>query len=265
MNKTIALFDMDGTLTPCREKIAFDVIAALRKLNAHCRIGIVSGSDFDYIMSQCAALFDFGGVSLSTVDILPCNGTKFYQWKKTRFELIHDRDMREAMGTDASEISQYQKLIRKIMTLQNDAAQTVLKSTPLIGTFMQYRGSMLNWCFIGRDADFHAREEFEKTDIKEGVRAAYKVQLDEFLKKENIEITTALGGKTSIDIYPHGWDKTFALKYYAGWDVYFVGDACQPGGNDWHLYTALEGQDRAWMTNGPEDTVNIINRLIEKL
>jgi len=269
MNKTIVLFDMDGTLTPCREKIKSPVIAALRKLNPHTRIGIVSGSDYDYIMQQCAALFDFGGVDLDNIDILPCNGTKFYKWDKTSFKLTHNNDMRMALGKDSGGASQYQKLVRRITTLQNEAVLGVLKDTTLTGTFLQYRGSLLNWCFVGRDADTSVREEFEKINRQQKVRVFYKNKLDRFLKDESMLATSALGGKTSIDIYPHGWDKTFALQYYPGWTVYFVGDACQEGGNDWHIYQALKDLgrnfDRSYWTKSPEDTVNIIDQVIERL
>ena len=169
------------------------------------------------------------------------------------------------LGKDENNINKYQKLIRETLYLQALAAGGPLKSIPLVGTFLQYRGSMLNWCFIGRDADHLDRKEFISIDETQNIRQFYKKHLDQFTENEGIDVTSALGGETSIDIYPRGWDKTYALSYYPEHVVYFVGDACQPGGNDWHLYHALESQGRAWMTDGPKDTVNIINRLIEKL
>ena len=267
MNKTIVLFDMDGTLTPCREKIAYPMIAALRALSEHCKIGIVSGSDLDYIMQQCASLFDIGGISLNDIDILPCNGTKFYKWKKNKFEITHNNDMNGAL-TDGNQ-NKYQALIRKVLEFQNHAAQFHLAETTLTGTFLQYRGSMLNWCFVGRDADHTVRNEFVKIDQEKNIRKSYKAELDIFLEEKGIAVTTALGGKTSIDIYPHGWDKTFALQYYPGWNVYFVGDACHEGGNDWHIYQALKDLDRnidmSYQTTGPDHTIKIIADIIDRL
>ena len=90
-------------------------------------------------------------------------------------------------------------------------------------------------------------------------------ELQKYIAKEKLPITVALGGSTSFDIYPAGWNKTYGLQHYDGWDVLFVGDKCQPGGNDWHLYSALSDADRAWETDGPETTISIINRIIEKL
>lgn len=267
MKKTIVLFDMDGTLTPCREKITYPVIASLRKLSDHCKIGIVSGSDMDYIMQQCASLFDIGGISLEDIDILPCNGTKFYKWEKNKFELVHNNDMSKQLSINKKE--KYQSLVRKTIELQSRVVQTELSSTTLTGTFLQYRGSMLNWCFVGRDADVDIRNEFVEIDKKYNIRKTYKAELDKFLEDENIAVTTALGGKTSIDIYPHGWDKTFALQYYPGWNVYFVGDACHEGGNDWHIYHALKdlekNVDTSYQTAGPDHTIDIIDGIIDLL
>ena len=85
----------------------------------------------------------------------------------------------------------------------------------------------------------------------------------------SINVTTALGGETSIDIYPVGWDKTYALSYYPGHDVYFVGDACQEGGNDWHIYWALKDLenniDKSYHTSGTEETVKIIDDIMQRL
>ncbi len=47
--KKVVLFDMDGTLTPPRKKMQWDVIDVLTDLQKHCEIGIVTGSDIDYV------------------------------------------------------------------------------------------------------------------------------------------------------------------------------------------------------------------------
>ena len=53
------LFDMDGTLTPPRKKMNHAVLSALEQLQrAGWDIGIISGSDYEYIEQQCDLLFD---------------------------------------------------------------------------------------------------------------------------------------------------------------------------------------------------------------
>ena len=176
--------------------------------------------------------------------------------------------MMDFIGQDKAGLSNYQRLIRKLSDLQNDVIHNALKDVTLTGTFLQYRGSMLNWCFVGRDANLDVRNEFALLDDSIKLRKMYKEKIDQFLRKKNIAVTTAIGGKTSIDIYPCGWDKTFALQYYKGWNVYFIGDACQEGGNDWHIYQALKdverNTDKSYQTSGPEETIKIIDDVIGK-
>ena len=78
-----------------------------------------------------------------------------------------------------------------------------------------------------------------------------------------IPVTVALGGSTSLDIYPHGWDKTYSLKHYAGKEAYFTGDKCDAGGNDWHIYEKLKILDRAFKVSDPKDTIEVINNLLD--
>jgi phosphomannomutase len=255
----IALFDMDGTLTPPRKQITKNVVEALKRLAVFCKIGIISGSDRDYIIQQCESMFDMGGVPINSVDILPCNGTKLLRWEGNQFRLLHEADMLAKIGTTS-----YKKIMRRLFNHQAEIS-LLYPDVNFTGTFFQYRGSLLNWCPIGRVADDTTRYDWTCQDSEWKIRETYMDELQRYLKVEGIAVTVALGGATSFDIYPDGWDKTYGLKHYIDEKVFFVGDKCQVGGNDWHLYTALEGLQRAWETNGPEDTIRIIDRIIENI
>ena len=81
---------------------------------------------------------------------------------------------------------------------------------------------------------------------------------------KNISLTAALGGSTSFDIYPEGWDKTYALNHVTDDKIIFVGDKCKPGGNDHTIYTALDSTDdhESYSTKSPAETITIINKCI---
>ena len=79
------------------------------------------------------------------------------------------------------------------------------------------------------------------------------------------KVTIKLGGDTSFDIYPKGWDKTYGLKHFSNWDVWFVGDRCYPDGNDYEIYKECCKKDQGFITSGPEQTVEIIDEIIEKI
>ena len=132
---------------------------------------------------------------------------------------------------------------------------------PLTGNFVQNRGSMINWCPIGRNAQQTDREVFKALDNLYGIRTKYMDMLKEYLKTAKIDVTVKLGGNTSFDIFPHGWDKTFALSHFDGpnWVFWFVGDRCSPTGNDYEIFSALKETGRAFEVGSPEETVDIID------
>ena len=122
---------------------------------------------------------------------------------------------------------------------------------------------MINWSMIGRDAKEKERAAFAKLDKEYEVRVALckalRVRLDS-LGLEDIEF--ALGGTTSVDIYPQGWDKTYALSHFDNRPVWFVGDKCAPIGNDYTIWKKLQPLDRSYATSGPQETYRILKECI---
>jgi HAD superfamily hydrolase (TIGR01484 family) len=113
--KKIVLFDMDGTLTPPRGKLEQSMANSLRKLqNADFEIGIVTGSDLNYLEEQCQLLFEFGGPDHSQLHYLPCNGTKYYRCDR-KWELVKSVDMIAKIGHDA-----YKTLLSRCMKIQRE-------------------------------------------------------------------------------------------------------------------------------------------------
>ena len=77
-------------------------------------------------------------------------------------------------------------------------------------------------------------------------------------------VTVKLGGDTSFDIYPAGWDKTYALRHFDGKNVWFVGDrALGPKGNDFEIFKACE--PRSFHTTGPEQTKEVIEEITKRI
>jgi phosphomannomutase len=139
----------------------------------------------------------------------------------------------------------------------------------MTGNFISNRGSLVNLCPIGRNANQEQRRMFEALDSEYNVRE----ELNNYLHGScGIPggLVTGLGGTTSIDIYPEGWDKTFALNYYdsAKDRIFFVGDRCDGQGNDATIYKLLNGKNafgkhgQAWKTSGPKQTMERIDAII---
>ena len=78
------------------------------------------------------------------------------------------------------------------------------------------------------------------------------------------DITVKLGGDTSFDIYPRGWDKTYALRHFDDRNIWFVGDrAHSPKGNDYEIFQACGA--RSYHTSVPEETRDIVDSIGAKI
>ena len=255
--KKIVLFDMDGTLTPARQPMPRNITNKLQTLQAAgFEIGIVTGSDLEYIKEQCKDLFGHFSLDRFSIHFLPCNGTKYYKFGDKGFNKIYQKNMREELGE-----SNWKRMIRIITSLQLSLI-TNNKNIPLSGNFISYRGSTLNWCPIGRQANDSDRSSWRLWDKHRWIRYRWLKNIrEEFDASGLSNVVVKMGGDTSFDIYPEGWDKTFAFRNFEDYDrIYFVGDRCGPDGNDKEAYDLAA--DWGFITDGPEQTIKIIDKII---
>ena len=255
MNKDIILFDMDGTLTEPRKKIDVFMIEKLKVLSLHAEIGIVTGSSYDYLVEQCQDLWDV--VPRSLLTLLPCNGTQVYSWslESNQYQQTHSVNMIKEL----SRLS-YSVILRSCLKYQKSILE--FYDLPFTGTFLHYRGSMLNWCPIGRNANDRQRQAWIFADERDDIRKRFRDHLLRDMKVADIPVEVTLGGSTSFDIYPVGWDKTYSLKHFDNMNHWFVGDSCTGVGNDRTLYEAVAQNGCGFMTDNPEETLAIIDRII---
>jgi phosphomannomutase len=258
MNKTIVLFDMDGTLTEPRQSFERSLRPALIKLADCAEIGIVSGSDYEYIREQMDLILNRSHIRYKT-HLLPCNGTKHYTPPKNNrsdYELIYNKNMKDEIGFD-----NYNHLIINLLQRQVRFSHIL---PVLTGEFIQYRGSMVNWCPIGRGAGSSERKSFVDLDTSysPSLREQESLSLSTDKSLTDLKLQFKIGGDTSFDIFPQGWDKTHSLKHFLNYDVWFVGDRCHDGGNDKELYDLLKPEGRAFETKNPDSTLEIIEKEI---
>jgi phosphomannomutase len=255
--KKLFLFDMDGTLTTPRGKMSWPMVSILTLLqNKNWDVGIISGSDLDYIHQQCDIILDMSPFNARECHFLPCNGTKYY----LNFKKVWEHSMKKQIG---------QYSINMLMKALFKEQRKIIKKydIPLTGNFIQQRGSMINWCPIGRNANQVERKLWVKLDEK------YKIRIDSLRKikkhTENINITIKLGGETSFDIYPNGWNKTFPLynKPFKDYEkIYFLGDKCNTNGNDKEIFDMLNKStvNKGYETNNPKNTMEIVEKIISE-
>ena len=254
------LFDMDGTLTEPRKKMTRPILAALSELQKNnFVVGIVTGSGMNYLREQCEIMFEDFNFDHTLVHYFPCNGTEYIRYEANREKTIYRMSMEKEIGS-----SLYRELIFRLIENQHRLKRKLYgKDIPLTGNFIDCRGSMINWCPIGRNANHDDRIQWKKLDMQHSIR---KNLLDMYFRDpiyDSIEIK--LGGSTSFDIYPKGWDKTYVLKNFLSSDeIWFVGDKCTGSGNDKELFDAIALRDagESFETTSPSKTIEIIRRSI---
>jgi phosphomannomutase len=254
--KTLFLFDMDGTLTLPRQKISTNVELMLGRIqNSGHDVGIITGSGMNYVKQQCASFFDLSLLDTSSVHFLPCNGTKYILNERE----IYSNNMKEYLG-----VKKWRELISFFVNQQNRLCMQLPSSFPLTGHFFDYRESMLNWCPIGRNADTDDRKVWESLDEGNRIRNPILKEVREFLNTAEMDLSVKLGGDTSFDIYPFGWDKTYPLNETNHFDqfekIYFIGDRCQRNGNDFEIYNHYRTE--GYQTDSVEQTCEIVNNLL---
>ena len=130
--------------------------------------------------------------------------------------------------------------------------------------FIDYRGSLINWCPIGRSSSKIQRSKFVELDLEKNVRDHMINTLKPLLENNGFDaekIQLSKGGQTSVDIFPIGWDKTFVFRHFSRQDCWFVGDACSPGQNDYELYKSLLHFNKSFKTESPSQTLEIIDKI----
>ena len=252
---------MDGTLTPPRESLEESLIPILENLSEVAEIGIVTGSGFEYLKQQIGALIDHPKIR-KKLHLLPCNGTKHYCPPKSneKHQLVFKNDMLKELGR-----RNFQQLMLILIEQQQSFATDRF---PLTGHFIDYRGSMINWCPIGRNATSGDREFFVEYDksFQPSLRERYIERLQHYIDlKKVLNVEVKLGGDTSFDIFPSGWDKTYALKHFPFYNHWFVGDRCGTKGNEKEIYDFLKHRNRAHETTSPKETGEITKRIIDEI
>ena len=232
--RTLALFDVDGTLTPARLKITPDMKAFLQELRQTISIGVVGGSDFVKQQEQ------IGEDSLSNFDYsFAENGLVAYK----NDELIAKASFAQKIGED-----ELQKLINWVLAYLSKITLPIKR-----GTFIEFRTGMLNISPIGRNCARDERNAFEEYDLKNNIRK----DMVAAMQKEfaHLNLTFSIGGQISFDVFPSGWDKTYCLQFVDRSlydEVHFFGDKTFEGGNDFEIYTHPDVKGHS--VTSPDDT-----------
>ncbi|XP_070109817.1 phosphomannomutase 1 isoform X4 [Equus przewalskii] len=252
--RVLCLFDVDGTLTPARQKIDPEVAAFLQKLRSRVQIGVVGGSDYSKIAEQ---LGDGDEVIENFDYVFAENGT--VQYKHGR--LLSKQTIQNHLGEEL-----LQDLINFCLRYM-----ALLRLPKKRGTFIEFRNGMLNISPIGRSCTLEERIEFSELDKGPAHSSPLSLRLPSLLQKEKIRekfvealetefagkgLRFSRGGMISFDVFPEGWDKRYCLDSLDqdSFDtIHFFGNETSPGGNDFEIYADPRTVGHSVVS--PQDTV----------
>jgi len=240
----LCLFDVDGTLTLARQAATKEMIDTLHELRKKVVVGFVGGSDLVKITEQ----LEIGGNSaIHDFDYA------FAENGLTAFKLgqpLPSESFIKSVGED-----RYKTLVNFILHYIADMDIPIKR-----GTFVEFRRGMINVSPIGRNATIEERLEFERIDKQNGYRTKFIEVLKE--KFPDYGLTYSIGGQISFDVFPHGWDKRYALRRVEdeGFDeIHFFGDKTYPGGNDYEIFA--DPRTIGHSVSSPADTIRLLKEL----
>ncbi|KAJ7281883.1 eukaryotic phosphomannomutase [Mycena rebaudengoi] len=240
-HKKLLLFDVDGTLSLARQSASPEMLELLRALRKKVVIGFVGGSDLVKISEQLGsnAIHDFDYAFAE-------NGLTAYKMGTA----LETQSFIKYVGED-----RYKRLVNFILHYIADMDVPIKR-----GTFVEFRNGMINVSPIGRNATIAERLEFQAYDKEHGLRAAFVKVLQE--KFADYGLTFSIGGQISFDVFPHGWDKTYALNHVVdeGFEeIHFFGDKTEKGGNDHEIYS--DPRTIGHSVTSPADTIRQLKEL----
>jgi len=244
LGKTLCLFDVDGTLTPARQSASAEILDVLKAVRQKAVIGFVGGSDLSKITEQLAV---DGGPVVDQFDYAFAeNGLTAYKLGKP----LASQSFIKFVGE-----GRYKRLVNFILRYLANLDIPIKR-----GTFVEFRNGMINVSPIGRNATIQERNDFEKYDLEKGIRKEFVRVLRETFA--DYGLTFSIGGQISFDVFPNGWDKTYALNHVQDegfTEIHFFGDKTYKGGNDYEIFTDPRtiGHDVA----NPNETILILKRL----
>ncbi|BBN05730.1 phosphomannomutase [Marchantia polymorpha subsp. ruderalis] len=229
----IALFDVDGTLTPPRKDVSPEMFKFMQDLRQVVTVGVVGGSDLVKISEQLGknTIYDYDYVFSENGLVAYKNGV-----------LIGNQSLKSHLGEE-----KLKEFINFTLHYIADLDIPIKR-----GTFIEFRMGMLNVSPIGRNCSYEERCEFEKYDKEHNIRPKMVEVLRE--KFAHLNLTYSIGGQISFDVFPQGWDKTFCLQFVEKEfsEIHFFGDKTYKGGNDHEIFESEKTIGHT--VTSPEDT-----------
>lgn len=206
------IFDVDGTLTPSRGRMDKEFAVWFSKFCEREDVYLVTGSDKPKTLEQVGEC-----VYHKCKQVYQCSGNDVY---------VGDRNIK---STDI-----------KWDPLTIGFFQTELNGSPYpfrTGIHVEYRPGLINFSILGRRSNQTQRADYVKWDNEQCERKQIVSRFNERFPYYQASVA----GEIGIDIVVRGSTKAQIVPdFYKQTKVYFFGDKCDLGGNDYEISLAID-------------------------
>ena len=243
--KKLVIFDLDGTLAESKAAIDEEMSVLFSQLLTVARVAIISGGDWPQFEKQVIGHLPVG-TDLSSLSILPTDGTKYYAYDEEGWKKIYSENF------SPQEKEKIEDALKKATEQSGFVAEKTW------GYLIDDRESQITYSALGQKAPLGPKKAWDP-DFKK------RKKIKQLLEKLIPEFGISLGGATSIDITRSGIDKAYGIRKLrdrlkiAVKDMLFLGDALFEGGND---YPARATGADCIQVRDPEETKKIITTII---
>ena len=243
-DKSVFVFDLDGTLAESKVKIDEEMGGLLAKLLIKGKVAIIGGASFEQMASQLPESISKG----SNLFLLPLDGGSFYtnqddNWQKVYSQSLSEEEVQKIKDS-------FEKAFKDIGYVQ---------PIQIYGKVIEDRGGQVTWSALGQQTPLEEKEKWNKENNE--IRFELVAKLNDYL----LDMEAEVAGLTSIDVTKKGIDKKFGIEQIIKHlgvtteDVLFFGDSLEPNGND---YPALVAEVACYQVSSVQDTKEAIRYLL---
>ena len=207
------IFDVDGTLTPSRQRITSEFLPVFVDFISKNDVYLVTGSDRTKTLEQVTP-----EIYNSCKRVYNCSGSDVYESDNNVYR-------------DDWELP---KDVQSFLYDELNYSQFMIRN----GNHIERRLGGVNFTILGRAEDpFVGRDRYIEWDRQTNERQ----DIAERIRNQFPDLTVAVGGQTGLDIGPKGSDKSQILRDFSKDDeIHFFGDMMKEGQNDYSLAKAVQ-------------------------
>ncbi|KKW46387.1 MAG: hypothetical protein A3A43_03215 [Candidatus Liptonbacteria bacterium RIFCSPLOWO2_01_FULL_56_20] len=254
-DKTLIVFDLDGTLTETKSNMDRETARLLCGLLRDKRVAVIGGGAYQQFRAQFLAHLPCPKERFKNLFLFPTTSTSFYRyargWRKVYAKRFSPREKRAIKHA-------FRAALREIR---------YVPPRKTYGKVIEDRGAQITFSALGQDVVKILGEKKGvalKTQWKKQ-HAALKLKLAQTLQKRLPGFEVRASGFTSIDVTHKGIDKAYGIREIEKHlriprrKMLFVGDALFPGGND---YAARRTGVTCVSVSGPKQTKKLVRSLL---